>query len=85
MPSSRGSSRPRGRAWVSHASCTSRRALYHQRPVGGPGTVGYLRTRGWSWPLPHTVYESELKDLDVEAATVKLLEENTGVTPPPWI
>ena len=30
-------------------------------------------------PLAHTVYKSQLKDLNGKAATIKLLEENTGV------
>ena len=36
MPSSRGSSQPRDRAFVSSASCTGQRVLYDYRRLGSP-------------------------------------------------
>ena len=60
-----------------------------------PASAGGFFTTGATWealeqlgiyiqeeevgPLAHTVYKSQLKDLNGKAATIKLLEENTGV------
>ena len=39
MPSSRGSSRPRDRTWVSYVSCIGRWVLYHSPHLGSPSTL----------------------------------------------
>ena len=36
MPSSRGSSRPRDRTWISYISCFGKRVLYHYCHLGSP-------------------------------------------------
>ena len=57
MPSSRGSSRPRGRTCISSVSCIGMRLLYHQHHLGrswwwGGGTRGNLPRGPWgSLPL----------------------------------
>ena len=68
MPSSRGSSQPRDRTWVSYISCIGRCGLYHQRHLGSPGRLGaslvvqWLRIHTamqrhrfdpWSGKIPH--------------------------------
>ena len=39
MPSSRVSSQPRDRTWVSYVACTGRPVLYHERHLGSPRMV----------------------------------------------
>ena len=55
VPSPRGSSQPRGRTCVSHASCVGRRVLHRQRPLGSPLNRTEMFRETWTacWP-PHS-------------------------------